>query len=172
MQRIFDRTLTSKVFPGDISRGQSFVHLDDVVEGLVKTVDARRNLGPDETFLIGEPDTLSYDELQRAFGTLIHGEDWDTRVIPKAVAKTGAWLEDHIPGEHAFIKPWMVDVADDHYALDASRARQTLGWQPKRSLRESLPRMVSVLKADPVRFYKTNKLEVPSWLEHTTTRQR
>src|SRR6266545_4358939 len=75
MQRVFERTLTSKVFPGDISHGQSFVHLDDAVEALAKTVEAREQLGQEETFLIGETDTLSYDDLQRAFGRLIHGEE-------------------------------------------------------------------------------------------------
>ena len=30
MQRIFERTLTSRVFPGDVSRGQAFLHLDDL----------------------------------------------------------------------------------------------------------------------------------------------
>src|ERR671918_2330346 len=57
IQRIFERKLTSKVFPGDISRGQAFVHLKDVVEAIGKTVEHRHQLGPDETFLIGEPDT-------------------------------------------------------------------------------------------------------------------
>jgi nucleoside-diphosphate-sugar epimerase len=160
------------VFPGDISRGQSFVHLDDVVAALVETVENRARLGAEETFLVGEPDTLSYDELQRMLGRLIHNEEWETRSIAKALAKTGAWLEAHIPGEEPFIKPWMVDLADDHYALDITRARQTLGWQPQRSLRETLPRMVAALKADPIRFYKSNKLEVPSWLEHTVTQER
>ena len=169
IQRIFERTLTSKVFPGDISRGQSFVHLDDVVEALVKTVEAREALTQDEAFLVGEPDTLSFDDLQRAFGRLIHGEDWETRPIPKAVAKAGAWLEDHVPGDEPFIKPWMIDLADDHYALDIGRARTILGWEPTRSLRETLPRMVSALKTDPLRFYKMNKLETPSWLEHSLT---
>ena len=32
IQRIYERTLTSRVFPGDITHGQPFVHLDDVVE--------------------------------------------------------------------------------------------------------------------------------------------
>ena len=172
IQRIYERTLTSKVFPGDISRGQSFVHLQDVVEAFVRTVEARHRLGPDETFLIGEPDTLSYDDLQRAFGRLIHGEEWETQSIPKALAKAGAWLEDHVPGEEPFIKPWMIDLADDHYALDINRAGMTLGWEPKQSLRETLPRMVSALRADPLRFYKTNKLEVPAWLEHGVARER
>ena len=172
IQRIFERTLTSKVFPGDISRGQSFVHLDDVVEAFVKTVEAREALAQDETFLIGEPDTLSYDDLQRAFGRLIHGEEWETQSIPKAIAKAGAWLENHVPGDEPFIKPWMIDLADDHYALDIGRARTTLGWEPTRSLRETLPRMVSALKADPLRFYKMNKLEAPAWLNHSVTPER
>src|SRR5437867_8798526 len=76
----------------------------------------------------------------------------ETQSIPKALAKTGAWLDDHVPGAEAFIKPWMIDLADDHYALDISRARTALGWEPTQSLRDTLPRMVSALKADPLRF--------------------
>jgi nucleoside-diphosphate-sugar epimerase len=172
VQRIFERKLTGKLFPGDISRGQSFVHLEDVTEAIVRTVERRHQLDPDETVLIGEPETLSYDELQRAFARLIHDEDWETRSIPKMLAKAGAWLEDSVPGEEPFIKPWMIDLADDHYALDIGRARKILGWEPKRSLRETLPRMVSALKADPLSFYKKNKLEAPSWLEQNVTPQR
>ncbi|MBY0496455.1 MAG: NAD(P)-dependent oxidoreductase [Cyanobacteria bacterium] len=172
MQRIYERKLTSKLFPGDISRGQAFVHLDDVVEAIARTIEHRQQLGPDETFLIGEPETLSYDELQRSFGRLIHDEEWETRVIPKALAKTGAWLEDQVPGEEPFIKPWMIDLADDHYALDIGRAHTILGWTPQRSLRETLPRMVKNLKSDPLRFYKTNTLEAPSWLEQSAVSKK
>lgn len=45
----------------------------------------------------------------------------------------------------------MIDLADDHYALDIGRAEKSLGWRPRRSLRETLPRMVAGLKADPGR---------------------
>lgn len=164
IQRIFERKLTSRVYPGDVSRGQAFVHLDDVIEAIAATVSARRRLGPDETILVGEPETLSYDELQRTFARLIHDEEWETRSIPKAIAKVGAWLEDHVPGEDAFIKPWMVDLADDHYALDIGHARSLLGWEPRRILRDTLPRMISALQYDPIGFYETNELDVPSWL--------
>ena len=95
-------------------------------------MEKRHELPPDTTLLIGEPETLSYDDLQRAFARLIHGEEWETRQIPKAIAKTGAWVLDNMPlVEEPFIKPWMVDLADDHYALDISRARKTLGWEPR-----------------------------------------
>jgi nucleoside-diphosphate-sugar epimerase len=92
---------------------------------------------------------------------LIHGErEWETTRIPKAVAKAGAWVQDQIPGvEEPFIKPWMIDLADDHYALDITRARNLLGWSPRHRLRKTLPRMVSALKADPEGFYRKNKLE-------------
>jgi nucleoside-diphosphate-sugar epimerase len=172
MQRIYERKLTSKVFPGDVSHGQAFVHRDDVVEAIATTVERRHRLGADETFVIGEPETLSYDQLQRAFGRLIHDEAWETRPIPKALAKAGAWVEDQVPGEEPFIKPWMIDLADDHYALDITRARTVLGWEPRRSLRETLPRMVSALKADPLKFYQKNKLETPSWLEESVAARK
>lgn len=161
MQRIYERRLTAKVFPGDTSTGQSFVHLDDVVEALRATVARRRELPSEAVILIGEPEPLSYDELQRLFAAHIHGElDWETTQIPKAVAKAGAWVQDQIPGiEEPFIKPWMIDLADEHYALDITRARELLGWSPRHSLRETLPRMVTALKTDPEGFYRTNKLE-------------
>ena len=83
--------------------------------------------------------------LQAALGRLIHGEeDWATLAVPKAVAKAGAWVEERsepvVPdaidqGEKPFIRPFMVDMADDHYALDISRARDLLDWQPAHTIR-------------------------------------
>ena len=165
VQRIYQRTLTSHLFPGDVSHGQAFVHLDDVVDALVLTVKKRDELPPATVLLIGEDDTLSYDELQRAFDRLIHGEERETKQISKAVAKAGAWVQDvagNLPlVEEPFIKPWMIDLADDHYELDTSRARTLLGWEPRRSLRDTLPTMVSALKKNPASFYEQNKLGKP-----------
>jgi nucleoside-diphosphate-sugar epimerase len=160
IQRIYERRLTGKVFPGDTSTGQAFVHLDDLVDAIRSVADRRRELPPESVFLVGEQESLSYDETQRMLGWLIHQEkDWETTQIPKTVAKAGAWVQDKIPGvEDPFNKPWMIDLADDHYELDISRARKLLGWEPKRTLRETLPKMVESLKADPAGFYRRNKL--------------
>lgn len=161
IQRIYERQITSHVYPGDLTRGQTFIHLDDLIDAIDRVVERRRELGPESTFLLGEPDTLSYGELQREFGRLIHDEDWETKHIAKSLAKTGARMQDAVPGQDPFIKPWMIDLADDHYALDISRDRKALGWEPKRSLRETLSRMVQALKADPKKFYRDNKLGEP-----------
>jgi hypothetical protein len=58
-----------------------------------------------------------------------------------------------------FIKPWMIDLAGDHYALDISRARELLGWSPRHSLRETRPQMATALRTDPEGFHRLNKLE-------------
>jgi nucleoside-diphosphate-sugar epimerase len=172
IQRIYERRLTANVFPGDTSTGQSFVHLDDVIACLKAVVVQRAELPEEAVMLIGEPDPLSYEELQRRLARLIHGEaDWPTRQIPKAVAKAGAWVQDRIPGiEEPFIKPWMIDLADDHYALDITRARTLLDWQPQHNLYETLPKMVAALEADPAGWYRRNKLEgePPPVLEEAT----
>jgi nucleoside-diphosphate-sugar epimerase len=169
MQRIYERKLTSHVFPGATAHGQAFVHRDDLVDAFVRLVDRRLDLPTALPLLIGEPETVSYDELQHTFGRLIHNEAWETREIPKAIAKTGAWLEDRVPGEEPFIKPWMIDRADDHYALDISRACTLLDWEPRRSWRETLPTMVASLKCEPLGWYRTNKLRPPAWLAEGNT---
>ena len=64
--------------------------------------------------------TMSYNAPSAA---QLHGKEWKTYRIPKALAKFGAWLLNVLPGPDPFIKPWMIDLADDHYALDISRAR-------------------------------------------------
>ena len=122
IQLIYERQLISHVFPGDLTHGQAFLHLDDLVDAFALLVERRKQLPAELTINIGEPDTYSYGSLQHALGRLIHGEEWETREIPKAVAKTGAWLEDvALPKDkEPFIKPWMIDMgfSPDHRTLD------------------------------------------------------
>jgi nucleoside-diphosphate-sugar epimerase/uncharacterized membrane protein len=158
IKRIYEKRLIARVFPGDSTHGQSFVHLEDLVEALVLVVEHRRELPQVTKLVIGELETLSYDELQRAISRQLHGEEWKTYRVPKPLAKFGAWLQELLPGPGPFIKPWMIDLADDHYALNISRARTLLGWEPRQSLIETLPKMITALKADPPGWYKENRL--------------
>lgn len=158
IQRIYEHQFKGHLFPGDMKHGQSFVHLSDLVDCFVLAVERRDHLPADMPILIGEPVTFSYETLQRKIGSLLHGNEWFTEYVPKPIAKAGAWVEGKLPGAHEFIKPWMIDLADDHYELDISRARYYLGWQPKHNLLGTIPAMVDNLKKDPVKFYKINKL--------------
>lgn len=65
---------------------------------------------------------------------------------------------DHVSVEESFIKPWMIDRANDHYAIDITRAQTLLEWVPSRSLRETLPTMIAALMEDAPGWYHENKL--------------
>lgn len=156
IKRIYDKDITSHLFPGDVLHGNSFIHLDDLDDAFVRTVDRRDEL-PSETIMnIGESTTYSYDELQNIIGELMYDHEWKTIEIPKLVAKIGAWAQGLI-GD-SFIKPWMVDLADDHYELDISRAKSLLRWEPKHTLKATLPKIIENLQKDPEAWFKANKL--------------
>ncbi len=165
MQRIYEDQLESHVFAGDVTHGASFVHMDDLIEALWLCVEKRKTLPPELTLLVGEPTTMSYDAIQRQMQNLIHQREWKTWGLPKPVAKMGAWAQEHLPFmKESFIKPWMIDLADDHYCLDITQARKFLGWEPKHKLEETIPLWVKELQRDPVAWYDENKLRAPKGL--------
>jgi nucleoside-diphosphate-sugar epimerase len=158
--RIHQKQLESYLFPGDTDHGQAFVHLDDLIDCIELAIERRHQMPEYETLLIAEPDVMSYEELQDAIGELLYEREWPTIRIPKAVAKAGAWVKGQFSDE-AFIKPWMIDLADQHYPVEISRARKVLGWEPKHRLRTTLPEIIRRLQADPAGWYKRNNLEPP-----------
>lgn len=165
LQRIFENQLESHLFAGDVTHGAAFVHMDDLIDALCLCVQKRKSLPPELTLLIGEDVTFSYDQIQRMMQRLIHGKEWKTWSVPKKIAKIGAWVQEHLPlMKPSFIKPWMIDLADDHYELDISRAKNVLGWQPIHRLDKVIPRWVEELKTDPVMWYDENKLKAPRGL--------
>lgn len=173
ISRIYEKKFESFFFPGDKDHGQAFVHLDDLIACFRQTLNRRAELAKYELFYVAEPDVMSYHELQDRLGELIHGTEWPTIRIPKVVAKVGAFAEEKMRGEEeTFIKPWMVDLADAHYPVEIRRAHERLEWYPKLRLRETLAAMVQRLKADPERFYRMNKLEVPESGEKKPVQQR
>lgn len=161
IQRIYEKQFTRRFYSASTAHGSVFMHEDDLVEAIGRVVERRAELPPELALLLGEPEALSYDELQHTLSRLIHGESLETIVVPRLPAKIGAWLMNLLPGE-SFIKPWMIDRAADHYALDLTRIRTLLDWEPTRSLRKTLPKMIAALKADPLAWYKENKLEPSS----------
>lgn len=163
VQRIYEKQFTGHFFSGDISHGNVFLHMEDLLNALEKTVEKRKDLPEEVAINIGEPETPSYEDLQNRIGKLIHGKEWETYEMPKPIAKAGAWMMDLFADP--FIKPWMIDRADDHYELDISRARELLDWTPRYALMDRLPKIIETLKSDPITWYRENRLDPPSALE-------
>lgn len=158
ISQIYEHRLISHFYPGMLCAAQSSIHRDDLADAVVRLVDRRRDLPPELPLLIGEPDAPGYGEIQDIVGEALHGEGWKTLRVPQPLAKAGVVLQNELLSEDSFFKPWMIDSSNDHYLVDISRARDLLGWEPKHSLRETLPRIVAALKRDPVAWYRTNKL--------------
>jgi nucleoside-diphosphate-sugar epimerase/uncharacterized membrane protein len=156
--RIYERQPTGYLFAGDPSHGQPSLHLDDLVDAVERVVNRRDKLPGEITFLLGETETPSYKILQWRIGELVHGEPWPVVALPKPLVEAGAWVQEEVLAHDPFIRPWMVEIADDHYELDISRARTLLGWSPRHSLLATLPTMIAALKADPTDWYQANKL--------------
>jgi nucleoside-diphosphate-sugar epimerase len=168
VQRILERKVASHIFPGDMSHGRAYVHAEDVVDVFERLVERRAQLPPELALLVGEPHPVSYRELQRTLGRLIHHEEWETREVSKGLARMGAWLQDHLPFvEDPPWKPRMIHQADDHYALDIGRAYHLLEWEPKHSLKDTLPVMIQKLQANPRGWYDANGLTAPANLNGT-----
>ena len=171
--RIYERDFHSYFYSGSTLVGQAMLHREDMLDAFCLTVDRRNVLPPEAEILIGEADAIGYDALQDELGYLLHGaDDWPTLRVPKAIAIAGSWaqgkLEPVIPdlvdkGEPPFVKPFMVTMANDHYALDIGRARDLLGWEPKHRLKDELPRMVAAFKDDPIGWYEANGVTPPGW---------
>ncbi|MCA9078000.1 MAG: NAD(P)-dependent oxidoreductase [Planctomycetaceae bacterium] len=164
--RIYEKQLESFVFPGNTSHGQALVHLDDLASCFRQVIERRALLDDKELFLVAEPDVMSYDELQDRIGELVHGHDWPAIRIPKVVAKAGAYVKDKLADvdDPPFIKPWMIDLADAHYAANITHAQTKLAWEPHHRLRDTLPSIIEFLKNDTEAFYASNKLPKPETL--------
>ena len=174
MARIYERDLQSHLYAGSTLVGQSALHREDMLAALRLAVDRREQLPSGAEFLIGEADAVGYEVLQDTLGGLMHGtQHWLTLRLPKPLAAAGAWvqgqLEPVVPdaidgGQAPFIRPFMVAMADDHYALDIRRARELMGWEPRHRLADELPHMVAHLKADPAAWYAANGIAAPGWI--------
>jgi nucleoside-diphosphate-sugar epimerase len=166
--RIHQRNVESHFYPGDTDSGRPFLHVDDLAQCVLRVIERRRELEDFELFLIGEEEVMTYGECQERLGELMHGVEWRTICIPKTVARAGAWIKDKFtPGENEdpLTKPWLIDLAGQHYPVDIRRARERLGWQPRHALRETLAEMIRRFKRDPKQWYEGNNLPVPTEVE-------
>ena len=159
IQRIYERSSTSFFFPGNLAHGAPCVHLDDVADAIWLAVQRRFGIPKETTMIVAEPETVSYGELQKVIGLLCYGEECKTWTIPKWVAKFAIRACDKIPFlPKTDIKEWMVDQADYNYSCDISLIQDKLGWAPKHTFRQTLPKMIAALKENELAWYRENNL--------------
>ena len=165
VQRIYEHEWEAHLYPGNITHGNPFLHMDDLVDAIDLTIHKRKELPSVWTVLIGEDRTASYRQLQNKISECLDHKDFEVFRVPKWVAKEGAKIQKRLPFvSDDFIQPWMIDLANDHYALNISLAKKMLGWSPKHYVLDEIPVMIALLKDKPLEWYQTNELTPPSWL--------
>ena len=144
IERVARQPLRSFAYPGPTDRGLTYVHVDDAADAFLRATDALHGDTGLHRLLIGEERPVTYrhinDAAHRAFG---HGERPILRV-PNVLARLGAWLFAlfaSLRGRRAFLRPWMVDFAGEHFEFDLTATRDQLGWTPDGYLGDRLDRI-------------------------------
>ncbi len=78
IQRIYEQQIAGHLYSGEVAHGQAFMHKDDLVDAIESIVERRSQLPPELPLLLGEPETLSYDELQHTIARLLHRSEEHT----------------------------------------------------------------------------------------------
>lgn len=172
--RTYERNFKSHLYAGNPKAGQAFIHKDDLVHVFKQAIQYRHELDEEEIILAGEPEVVSYEKLQVLITDLIHNEKEHIYQVSPPVAKFASWLEEKsepiIPddldqGEKPFIRLFMIEMASDQYALNISKARKKLHWEPKHHIKETLPDIIKALKNNPKQWYQKNNMKIPDWME-------
>lgn len=171
--RTYERDPKCNFYAGDLNAGQSFIHQQDLLSLFESAIRYRNTLAKEEIILAGEREAVGYKNLQEIITTLLHDEEAQLVNLPAPIAKAGAWLEgklepiipdDFDQGKKPFIRPFMIDLASDHYALEIKKARKLLHWEPKHSIKKGLPKLIKALTANPKQWYEDNNLTLPDWM--------
>ncbi|MCU0254134.1 MAG: NAD(P)-dependent oxidoreductase [Acidobacteria bacterium] len=113
--------------------------------------------------LVASPDgATSHLELFRAATRAYFGKARTPVFMPKALCGPGMWMMDNVgklTGERPFERPWMARYIDTVMAIDSSRTRQRLGWEPRQrlSILTRMPFLIENLKTDPIEWNRRNR---------------
>lgn len=155
----YEKDFRRHLFPGNFKHGSPYLHLKDLAEAIFILIEKRKTLPHEVTLNLGESKTYSHEMIQNRLELLINKKELTIYPIPKIIAKAVTWFENRIPFYPTpFVKPWMIDIADDHYELDMTLAKSLIDWNPTFDLYNTLPMMIENLKKDSSEWYKEQKL--------------
>jgi len=91
--------------------------------------------------------------------------------MPRLLCRPGMWTRDltgRMLGVRPFERTWMARYVDTHLDVDASRTRQTLGWEPhpRLGILKRIPFMLENARSSPMEWHGRNQ----EALEHLALR--
>lgn len=160
IERIRRRRPEALFFPGNVDRGLTYVHVNDVADAFARALLKLRGKTGVHRLLIGEETAVTYREIHERASQAFHGKHLPVVKVPPWLAATGAdvlgWAGDRV-GNRRFLRAWMVQYAGEHFEFDLSETKHSIDWLPRTHLREHLPDMLSFAKSQPVDWLAYNR---------------
>jgi dihydroflavonol-4-reductase len=128
-------------------RKVSWIHLDDVVEGMLAIVENPGKAQPGRDYLLAGDVTTVRSLIDRV--SRLAGVRPPRLSLPVGVARVGLALSApffRLRGHKPPVPPEQLESLSRHWAFDDTRARTELDWRP-RTLDEGLPGTVEYLRA-------------------------
>ena len=158
---VWRRGFGYRILPGKGEGGLSYVHIEDILDALEKTILMAREIATGSIFILSEEDYVSSSDLydlifQEVYGkqsNIIHLPKWSVWFCVYIINKIYLFL-----GKSYFFKPWMINIADEKYRFNIEKARRVLEWQPKFLLREYMKVIINILKSNPNKWLTVNNI--------------
>jgi UDP-glucose 4-epimerase len=159
---IWQRRFGYRILPGKGEGGISYVHIEDILNALKKTILKSEEITTGSIFILSEENhvsnnalySLTFHELYGKQSSLIHLPKWFVWFCIYIINKLYLFL-----GKSYFFKPWMVDIADKRYQFNIEKAKKALEWQPRFQLEQYMKVIIKNLKSNTHRWFAINNIE-------------
>jgi nucleoside-diphosphate-sugar epimerase len=159
IERVRRASIERHFYPGPVDRGFPYVHVDDAAAAFEAAVTRCRGRSGVHRYMVGEDEPVTYRKVQDVAARTIHGAGGGIRRVPKFVARQGARMMGglaQLKGDRAFIQPWMIDYAGEHFELDTDATRAELGWSPRHDMHAELPDICARARDNPEEWRRRN----------------
>ena len=151
-----------RIFPGKGEGGISYVHIEDILDALEKTILKSEEITTGSIFILSEENHVSNNALYNLIFHEIYGKQSSLIHLPKWFVWFCIYIINKLYlflGKSYFFKPWMVDIADKRYQFNIEKAKKALEWEPRFQLEQYMKVIIKNLKADTHRWFAINNIE-------------
>ena len=156
------RSFVCRIFPGKGEGGLSYIHIEDVIDALEKTMLMTKEIPSGSIFILSEEYYVPNSRLYGLIYSEIYGKHLNLIHLPKWFVRVFLYLINSVyslSGKRFFFKPWMVDIVDKKYRFNVDKAKKTLEWQPKFKLEQYVKVIIENLRKNTHRWFAINNIK-------------
>jgi len=158
--RVRSRRVEAVLYPGDVDRGLTYVHVDEVAAACIASRSELRGEARVGRLLIGEGAPVTYRDIHERSSLAFHAAVLPLLPVPMWLAWFGAaalgWLGDRI-GIRRFLRPWMVQFAGEHFEFSLQETQEAIDWAPQHQLRDVLDDILDFAATHPELWLEINR---------------